>query len=244
MRKNLALVGIIVILSTATHAQWVEVKQTQLVTFGSATINYPPDRVRFSFGVRGLGSTLEQAIKQATDRVQRIATKLREVGIADRQIQTSHFNSADNPEGKSWWSSSKDFAAAYEMIITIDSVFDLVEPAIAALSGEPVENLSHLQFSLRDDAAKRLEACNKAAEDARRKAERLAATLGTTIMGVLFVEDISQGQIPLPGVPMRSTSSVLALQAGVAKSIFSPTQIPVEGRVKVIFEIGHPQEIK
>jgi uncharacterized protein YggE len=236
MNRMLSLSGIMILLTAPLIAQWSEVKQTQLVTYGNAT---SPDRVRFSFGVRGLGSTLDEAIKQATERVARIVTKLREVGIVDRQIQTSYFNSADNPEGKSWWSSGKDFAAAYEMTITIDSVFDLVEPAITALASEPVEHLSRLDFSLRDDAAKRLETCNAAAQDARRKAERLATTLGTTISGVLYVEDQSQGPIPLPGIP-NIGRGVLGLQAGV-RFVFPQSQIPVNGTVKVIFELAHKQ---
>lgn len=239
MKTLLVLLGALLLINPV-NAQWSEVKQNQLVTYGKATLYYPPDRVQFSFGVRGLGSTLDEAIKQATERVLRISKKLQQVGIADRQIRTSYFNSADNPEGKSWWSSSGDFAAAYEMTITIDTVFDLVEPAIAALATEPVEHLSRLEFSLRDDAVKRLEACNAAAQDARRKAEQLASTLGTTISDVLFVEDESQGPIPLPGIPMRSISSVAGLQAGV-KSVFPPTQISVDGRLKVIFELRRKQ---
>jgi uncharacterized protein YggE len=202
-----------------------------------ANDNLFQDRVRFSFGVRGLGSTLEEAIKQATERVVRIATKLKQVGIEERQIRTSYFNSADNPEGKSWWSSSRDFAAAYEMTITIDSVFDLVEPAISALAAEPVEHVSRLEFSLRNDAAKRLEVSNAAALDARRKAEQLASSLGVTISDVLYVEDQSQGPITPPGFPNVSLSSVMALQAGI-KSLYPPSQIPVEGKVKVVFELA------
>ena len=240
MKLLLSLFAFMIFLAFPANSQWTEVKQSQLVVNGSATMTYMPDRVQFSFGVRGLGSTLDEAVKEATAKVLRVATKLQQVGITDKQIRTSFFNSADNPDGRSWWSSSKDFAAAYQMVITLDSVFDLVEPALAAIASEPVENLSRLEYSLRNDPAKRLEACNAAAQDARRKAEQLAATLGASISNVLYVEDQSQGPIPLPGLPVRGVSDVLALQAGV-KTVFSPSQINVEGRVKVIFELARKQ---
>ena len=232
MNKLISIMTVLLFAGTSTYGQWNEIKQNQLVTYGNATLYYPPDHVSFGFGVRGVGSTLEEAVKQATDRVVQIATKLKKVGITDQQIHTSFFNSADNPE-KSWWSSNRDFAAAYEMTIGIDSVFDLVEPAISALAGEPVEHLSKLEFSLRDDASKRMEAYRAAALDARRKAELLVSTLGATITGVLYIDDQS-------GTIGRS-NSVLALQAGVVQSIFSGKPIPVNANVRVVFELGHRQ---
>lgn len=232
MNRSISVIVLLLLAAISTYGQWNEIKQNQLVTYGNATLYYPPDRVSFGFGVRGVGSTLEEAVEQATDRVVQIAAKLKKVGITDRQIQTSYFNSADNPE-KSWWSSNRDFAAAYEMTVSIDSVFDLVEPAISALAGEPVEHLSKLEFSLRDDATKRMEAYRAAALDARRKADLLVSTLGATITGVLYIDDQS-------GTIGRS-NNVLALQAGVIQSIFSGKPIPVNANVRVVFELGRKQ---
>ena len=144
---------IVFTLSYSAFAQWSEIKQNQINTFGNATIYYNADRVQYSFSVIGLGSTIKEAIQQANERDSKIGKKLKAVGIKENNLQTSYFNSADNPDGKSWWTSSKDFAAAFEITVTLDS-FDLVESNINALSDEPIEHLSNLRFSLKDDSLK------------------------------------------------------------------------------------------
>ena len=64
-------------------SQWSEIKQNQINTYGSATLYYPADRVQFSFTVVGLGSSIEEAVQQATERASRVGAKLKQVGVME-----------------------------------------------------------------------------------------------------------------------------------------------------------------
>jgi uncharacterized protein YggE len=217
---------LILTISAAAFGQY-EVKQNQLTTYGFATLYFQADRAQLNFSVQGLGSTIQEAVQQASERVGRIGNKLKLVGLAERDLQTSYFNSADNPGGKSIWTSSKDFMARFEVTVTIDS-FPMIEPTIQALAGEPVEYLSKLTFSLRNDTEKKLSAYKAAAEDARQKADTLARTLGAIITRVLLVED--QG---------GQSESVYSLAVSATPSyVFTGKQFPVTARLRVIFELG------
>lgn len=217
----------------SASAQWSEVKQNQIDTFGNATIYYNADIVQFSFSVTGLGSTIDKAVQQADEKAARISQKLIAVGLKKENLQTSYFNSTENRNGKSWWTSSKDFAAKYDVIITLDS-FKLLEPCIQVLSSEPVEHISNLHFSLKDDSLKQLAALRAAAEDAKRKAELIAATLGAKITRVLFVEDLSS----------FSSQTVDIRASRPPNYIFTGKQIPVQSRLRVYFELGYPGQKK
>ncbi len=237
MTRASSIVVLPFLFSFVAFGQWAKVEQNQLITYGDASVSYPADRVQFSFGVKGVGSTIEQAVRQAGERASRIISDLQKVGVTDQQIQTSHFNSADNPDGKSWWSSKEDFAAAIEIMVTLDSTFQLLERALNAVAQEQVEYISRVQFSLRNNEDKKLAAYKAAAENARKKADLLASTLGATIASVLYIEDQSG----------YNQSQVLALQAGVIRGgrsatfLFPGQRFTVESKVRVVFEIGRKQ---
>ena len=234
MKLHLLKFALIVFtLSYSAFAQWSEIKQNQINTYGNATIYYDADRVSFNFEVIGYGPTLKEAVQQANDRVSKIGKKLKAVGLKEKSLQTSYFNSADNPDGKSWWTSSKDFAAAFEITVTLDS-FELVEPSINALSDEPIEHLSNLRFPLKDDSLKQLEVLKVAAEDAKRKAELIATTLGAKVARVLFVND--QSSFSTPSVEINAKRP--------PEYIFSGKQFPITSRIQVYFELGYTGQNK
>lgn len=235
--KTLLTVLLVLLNTDRSFSQDRKIEQNQLITRGTASLTFPADRVQFAFGVKGVGPSIEQAVKQATGRAAQIIAQLRSIGIADTQIQTSRFNSADNPEGKSWWSSKEDFAAGVEVNVTLDSPFEHLERAVQAAAAGNVEYISHLRFSLRNNAQKQLAAYRAAAEDARAKAEMLVSTLGASIVRVLHIEDQTDYPVRPP-----------ALQAGVAvrggrspEFLLPAQQFSVEARVHVVFEIGKKQ---
>ncbi|MBI5471485.1 MAG: SIMPL domain-containing protein [Ignavibacteriae bacterium] len=235
MTKSILSLCILAILHTSpSFAQWDqgnEIKQNHFTTFGNATLYFAADRAQFDFYVKGEAATIEEALRIASERVTRIGNKLKTVGLSENQLQTSYFNSAENKEGKSWWTSSKDFAAGFQITVTIDS-FDLIEPALSAIASEAVEFLSKLTFSLKNDQEKQLMAYKAAAEDARKKAELVATTLGATINRVLLVDDQSAG----------SGYSISEVAASVApKYVYSGKQFPVTSRLRVVFELGYKQ---
>jgi uncharacterized protein YggE len=234
MTKLLASIwALTILLACSSFSQWDqgnEIKQNHLSTFGNATLYFMADRSQMSFYVKGEASTIEEAVKLASDKVARIGLKLQALGLSDKQLQTSYFNSADNKEGKSWWTSNKDFAALFEIIVTIDS-FDLIEPTISALASEPIEHLSKLTFSLKNDEEKLLMAYKAAAENARKKAELVAGTLGATISRVLLVDDQSSG----------GGNSMEIAASAAPRYVYSGMKFPVSSRLRIVFELGYKQ---
>ena len=228
MTKFLCTLLVILVSSSPAFAQSSEVKQNQIITFGRATHYYQADRATLEFSVLGLGSTIDEALNQATQKLAHIANKLKKVGVTDKQLETSYFNSAQNPSGKSWWTSSNDFAAAFTVTLTLDT-FALIGPIIQELAGEPIEHMSNLRYSLNDDSTKQYAALKAASEDARRKAELIASTLGASIARVLYVEDTSPFSAGRFEVTAVATPSF----------VFTGKQFPVTSSLRVIFELGY-----
>ncbi len=225
--KKIILISAYLLFPFLIFSQSGEIKQNQLTTIGNATLYFKADRAQLNFRVKGEGPTIEEAVKQSTDRLKTIVEKLKPIGILEDQLQTSFFNSVDNPSGKSWWNSSKDFLTLFEVTITFDD-FKIIEKTIDLLSQEQVDLLSKLKFSLNKDSTKIKAVYKLAASDAKNKADAVAQTLGAIISRVLYVEDQSPGNYD---VEVKAQAP--------PEYIFSGKHFPISSRLRVIFELGY-----
>lgn len=197
----------------------------------------PADRAKLNFTVKGFGSTLQEAVnvaqKKATDIVNQMLTN----GIKESNLYTSRFTSGDNFEGKAFLSSSRDYRAQIDVIVTIDSL-DLLESTVSTLTKGALEKLSDISFSLKSDSSLKLEARRLAVENARTKAAIMAHQLGLALGRVLSVDELlspGDGDFYIP-----NQDRLLALQAGtvrVAGTSFYAQIFNLKSGVRIVFEI-------
>ncbi|MCI0706205.1 MAG: SIMPL domain-containing protein [Ignavibacteriae bacterium] len=229
---------------SAVQAQESAVVNNQLVVYGTATVDKSADRAIVTFTVKGFGPSIQTAAEVARKKVSDIADKLFAVGLKEENLHTAHFNSGDNFEGKAFLSSSRDFRALIESRVTIDSL-ELLEKVVNVLASGEVEQLSNINFALRNDMAVKLEARRLAVANAQEKAELMTGQLGVSVGRVLYVEELlssADGDFYLPPRVSQANVSFYKLEMdGVRVTASGPSffgqQFTVKSGVKVVFEI-------
>ena len=150
---------------TRSYSQEPSVHDNRLTVYGISTVEAPADRAKLTFMVKGFASTLQEAVAVTRKKVSDITGELRSQGLKEENLYTSTFTSGDNYEGKAFLSSSRDYRAEIDVIVTIDSL-DMIEPVVSALTKGSLDRLSDISFSLKRDSALKLESRRLAVENA------------------------------------------------------------------------------
>jgi uncharacterized protein YggE len=194
---------------------------------GDAVVSAAPDQARVRFGVVTQGETPEGTLSAHEEEVQRVLTAVRNLGIADRQIQLEWVGLNERygergPEG---------FTAHRVVTVTVDDLRQVPE-LVALVVEEGADQLQGIEYTLRDDDPYENQALEAAMARAREKAERLAQASGATLGGVVAV--MERGTQPPPPVPMYRAES-LAMDA--APGAYSAGSSEVRAAVVVTFEL-------
>ncbi|PJB02146.1 MAG: hypothetical protein CO127_00665 [Ignavibacteria bacterium CG_4_9_14_3_um_filter_36_18] len=153
-----------------------EIQQNQLIVYGYGSVEKEADIAKLYFSIRGLGPSLELAVKDAQSKILAITTKLFAIGLKESNISTQSFSSNENNRDKAFWSSDKDYEATMSVNITIDSL-KLLESTVIIISEHKVNNLSNINFELKNDEEVKLQARDVAVKNAVEKAKIFAANL-------------------------------------------------------------------
>jgi uncharacterized protein len=217
----------------------------QIVVTGSAEFKMKADQATFSFSVKGVGSSLRQAVQDADTKTRMITEKLAGIGIGPEGISTSQFYSGENTGDRAFLSSSRDYKANISTLVKLDSL-ELLRPALFIVSENDVQTLSEITFALRNESDLRHKARIKAAEKAREKAEELAKTLGVNLGSAISIEEevnpsataYLRGGRNYPN-PFNSTvnlSEGIVMDTSEGSGFFAQT-ISVSSQVHVVFQI-------
>ena len=178
---------IILILTTTCLSQ--EVKDNQLTVYGKVKVFAQADRASITLHIKGTGSSLKNAFDDAKTQMNTISTKLNNIGLGEKEISTSFFQSSENYGDKAFLSSKKDYRATMTVTITTDSL-ELLEPIVIILSEGEVENISNISFELINYFDFRKKGLEKAISKAREKADLICKELGISYDKILSVEEI------------------------------------------------------
>ncbi len=194
---------------------------------GEGRVAGVPDRAVVRLGVTTRAQTAAEALRAHEADMARVLTRVRQFGIADRDIQIQalalgeHYG-PNGPDG---------FAATRIVAVTTDELRRVPE-LVAAVVGEGANRLDGLDYTMRDAQPLRLQALDLAVADARAKAERLAAASGVRLGRVVGVQEAPEGQLsPMPLYRMSA-------DAEATPAAYSAGRTLVEARVVVVFEIA------
>ena len=148
---------------------------------GQARVQLTPDLAYISIGVHTEDPTAAEAVAMNNSQAQAVINALKELGIADEDIQTTNFSIY--PYEK-WGSDNQNLGLYYSVDNTVyvtlrdvDSLGTAIDAAIAA----GATNVSGISFDVADKATLLAEARTLAVEDARTQAEMLAEAAGITV---------------------------------------------------------------
>ena len=224
-----------------------EVKNNQLTVYGKVKVFAQADRAAVTFHIKGTGSSLKNAFNDAQTQMSRISTQLIDIGLNDKDISTSFFQSSENFGDKAFLSSKKNFRAIMTVTINIDSL-ELLEPTVVILSESEIENISSISFELIDYFDLRKKGLEEAILKAKEKADLICKELGISCGKILSIEEMES---PEPenksgfyqGYPSPFNAPLIVAERSFYKgkgetSIYSQ-EISFYSEVKIIFEINN-----
>ncbi|HEV2123841.1 MAG TPA: SIMPL domain-containing protein [Chloroflexota bacterium] len=212
-----------------------------ITVVGTGEVQRAPDQARITLGVQAQAQTARQALNQVSTAANDVIAALRQLGIQDRQIQTTSVDLhpihesprpprpgqvMEEPQGPP---PIVGYRANNQVRVTVNNLGQLgavIDSAISA--GANV--VSGIQFTLENDASARQEALRMAVQEARSEAEVLATALGLRITGIQSViEDVGFSP-PGPG-------PVFAMEArGGAAPPVQAGELTVRKRVQIVFD--------
>lgn len=215
---------------------------------GKVKVLAQADRAKVWFSIESFGKSLEEAFAGAHQKIDSIATKLEEIGLDRRNINTSFFKSGENLGKKAFLSSKKDYRTVMSGAITTDRL-DLLESIVVILSRYEVEDIQDISFELTDYEQLRQDALEKAVGKARDKAYMISGMLGFGFSGVLEVEEIKKTDPNTQRLikRLRSTGSypnpfnaTFVESAENGSGVFAH-EMEFEVEVRVVYEISNEE---
>lgn len=215
---------------------------TMAYVSGHGSVLVPPDMASIVIGIEVEHPTLGEAQAEATSRATAIIDAIEAAGVAEADIQTTNFNvrivrERDRDEGRNQRGEIKGFQVSNVVEVTVralDTLGRILDDAIAAGANE----VRQITFSLSDPAEAAAQARTRAVEDARGKADTLAAAAG---MMVSRLVTISESYAPLPApVELQAAPAMEDASGGLSRA-----EVPIAiGTDEIVVEIEAAYELK
>ncbi len=203
----------------------------QITVVGQGEARGVPDTARVEIGVETSAPTTAEAIAQNTAQVQAVIDRVKALGVAERDIQTSNFNMYAR------YDSNGQTVVGYTVSNMVSvTIRDLARTG--ALLDEVVQvgaNLIYgITFQVADSSALLQQSREQAMQNARDKASQLAQQAGATLGDVLLIEEYGDMGVPMPvgrggGGEMAEAAVSVPVQAG-EQAFSSSVQVTFELR--------------
>lgn len=199
-----------------------------ITVVGQGEVKIAPDVAFVTVGVRNREKTAMEAQEKTNQAMDAVIAKIKSLGIADKDIQTSGINL--------WPVYERDsLISGYEAsnTVTVQVEIAKVGPLIDAAVEAGANNSLSIGFGLKDPSAATLQALEAASKEARTRADAIARGLGVTVKDVqIAVEETTSSP-----VAMRDASYALKAAEGAmsAPTPVQPGEMTVTSRVRVTY---------
>jgi uncharacterized protein len=203
---------------------------------GTGHIVLSPDTADLRLGVSSTAKTVKAARAAAAGSMTKVIASLKNLGIADKDIQTTilslqplyDYSSNSNTPRLTGYQLSNAIAVT---IRDLDKVGDAIDDSLAA----GATSLDGVSFRVADQAAAEQQARQAAMDEAKAKAKTLADAAGVSISGV---SSISETVAPVPYPVYYGFGAAGAPQATDVKTPVAPGSTEVTVTVAVVYLIG------
>lgn len=193
---------------TVYDPRGVDKAETLLSVSASGQADTRPDEAQFQAGVQNWAGTAEAASRETQDDIAQIVAALRELGIAEDDIQTS----AVNVQRIDWGDRRGQFQAYNTLSVRVRDI-DQAGAAVTAVTGVGANIVSGPDLRLSDPEAAANAAYANAYRAARTRAEAYAEAADMEINRVLYIRDAGgqQGNRWLAGAQATAADSAMAM---------------------------------
>lgn len=200
---------------------------------GYGTAYGEPDVVYLELGVEIVQADLAAAFTEASNTMNAVIQALRDLEIADEDIQTTGVNvfpeDRFNPQDPTA-ASERVYRVRNTVRVTLRDVTQ-IESVISAGLEAGANTIYNLSFGIEDTSALEQEARAAAVEDARARAQNLAETLGVTVGRPVIISETFGG-----GYPPQPFGRGGAVNLDMA-TLVSPGQLSVSVLVQITFAL-------
>jgi uncharacterized protein len=212
-----------------------------ITVVGEGTVALQPDIATAQIGVDVSGPTAREASAEAARIMEAILAALEAQDVASKDIQTSNYSifaermgdaMTGRPSGHVTYRVNSGVAITVRDLATVGALLDAVIDAGA-------NNIYGVSFSVSNPDRVMAEARRKAAEDARARAEELAALHGVVLGEVVSVSEVIGGSVPMPVLERVSASAAMG---GGALDI-QPGELAMAARLQVVYAIAGPATV-
>lgn len=200
----------------------------QITVIGNGEAAGTPDTAIVQLGVRTEGANAREALDSNNAQMAALTAKLKEIGIADRDLQTS--NLSVNPRYDAEGRSVIGYEVSNMLSITIRNV-GATGALLDQVVGAGANQIWGLSFTIDKPATLQATARDGAIADARTRAEAMAKSAGGSLGAILNISETIGMQ---PPVPMYAGAE--AAQASNAASV-QPGEQTITAQVQVTFEL-------
>lgn len=202
---------------------------------GDAEVSVAPDRAVLRFGSVSRGDTAASAQDSVNTAMQRVIDAIRRLEIAEKNIATSGITLSPFyiTEGPAQGREPRiaGFEARNTITVTLDNDLARVGPVLDAAIKAGANEVQGVTFELKDETDARSRALRQAVQNARAKADAIAAGLGMRIAGV--VEAAESGAAPIRPMMLGRAVAMEAANAPV-----QPGQVQVHGSVTIVYSLS------
>lgn len=182
-----------------------------LVTQGEAIVRVAPDRAVVVLGTEARAADAKAAQAAEAKAMTAVQQALAQAGIAATAMRTTNYSlqlEYDYTNGKQV---PRGYTARHEIEVRVDEIAKTGEVIAQAITSGAA-NVQGVRFELKDRKPLEREALKQAVEDARARADAAAAGAGTTVTGVIRIEE--SGVVTQPPVMYeRAMKSMAAADA-------------------------------
>jgi uncharacterized protein len=207
---------------------------------GSAEVAAAPDRAMVSLGAVVESKQAQDAQKQIAQIMQRVIKDIKSQGVPDEKIRTAGLSLSpvySHPAPRAGQEPEAPRIVGYRAANTVQVQVDELERVggvIDAGIAAGANQLNGLSFDLRDDLKQRKQALQLAAQEARSKAEAVAASLNLQLGEVLEMRE--------EGSPAAYPAERRFAASSAAGTPIQPGQVQVSAGVHVRFRLVGPQK--
>jgi uncharacterized protein len=180
---------------------------------GSGSAKAVPDVSDWSFGVQTDASTATAALGSASQATKRILAALRDAGVAKEDLRTEQVSlyprTSENGSSVTGYSAS---SSVYATVRKLGKAGAVVDAAVAAGANQ----VSGPSLRVSDNQAQYRAAVSAAMDDARARAEALAAKAGVRLGAPIAIVEGGGGYpVPVYGRAMAATDEAMPIEPGV-----------------------------
>lgn len=202
---------------------------------GNGIVYGQPDMAMVFIGAETRNVDPAKAVDDNTAKMNAIMAALKELGIEEKDMQTSNFsvNAQQDYDENGQPKGTFTYVVNNSLTVTIRDLTK-VGQALGKAVGAGANSINGVSFSVNDPAALEAQARDKAMADAKARAEQLAKAAGVTLGAVSSVSEFTSGPIPFEAKGFAAD----AAQAGGGGPVpVSSGQIQVNLQVNVTYLI-------